>query len=75
MDALGQQHERNEWPRFFNSSRLNLKDTLLHNENKYPTLISLCPSYEEITKPYAPSCKASVLKNEEKCVFNFTLFF
>ena len=40
MDALGQQHERKEWPRFVNSSRLILKATLLHHANKYPIPIS-----------------------------------
>jgi hypothetical protein len=38
LNALGIQHDPQEWRLFIDSSKLNLKAALLHNGNQHPSI-------------------------------------
>jgi hypothetical protein len=53
MEVLGHQHNTPEWRLFIDSSKVSLKDVLLHNGNKYPLMplahaVNMKESYENM---------------------------
>jgi hypothetical protein len=53
MEALGHQHNTQEWRLFIDSSKVSLKAVLLHNGNKYPSVllahfVNMKESYENM---------------------------
>jgi hypothetical protein len=66
MEALGHQHNTQQWRLFTDSSKVSLKVVLLHNGNKYPLVplahaVNMKESYEDmkllLEKIHCEKCK------------------